>query len=111
MKSLTEAVEKSLKKIGETISKPILALLCIIFGTLVILIPALLRIIVGIFLIIESVLLLTEHVELQRQQQSKQEPPPPPAPPPHRPNKLSLSYFGYRLQKEGGEVKTVGDDK
>jgi len=65
---LTEVVEKGLKKIGITMSKPILAVLCIIFGILVIVIPALLGIIVGIFLIIEGVLLLTEYLELQRQQ-------------------------------------------
>ena len=65
---MTEVVEKGLKKIGITMSKPILAVLCIIFGILVIVIPALLGIIVGIFLIIEGVLLLTEYLELQRQQ-------------------------------------------
>jgi uncharacterized membrane protein HdeD (DUF308 family) len=66
---LTEVVEKGLKKIGITISKPLLAILCIIFGVLVIVVPALLGIIVGIFLIIEGVLLLTEHLKLQKQQQ------------------------------------------
>ncbi|MCS7114781.1 MAG: DUF5362 family protein [Nitrososphaerota archaeon] len=70
---MTEVVEKSLKKIGVTTSKPVLAILCIIFGILVIIIPALLGIIVGLFLIIEGVLLLTEHMEIKRQQQTKQE--------------------------------------
>ncbi|MEM3752298.1 MAG: hypothetical protein QXM65_05025 [Candidatus Bathyarchaeia archaeon] len=73
---VTEVVEKGLKKIGITVSKPVLAVLCIIFGILVILIPALIGIIVGIFLIIEGVLLITEYLELQKQQQ--QQPPPPP---------------------------------
>lgn len=72
---MTEVVEKSLKKFGVTVSKPVLAVLCIIFGILVIVIPALLGVIVGLFLIIEGVLLLTEHMELQRQQQPKKEPP------------------------------------
>ena len=71
---MTEAVEKGLKKIGITISKPILSIICIIFGIIVIVKPDLLGIIVGIFLIIEGVLLLTEYLELQRQS------PPPPAP-------------------------------
>ncbi|MGC8896259.1 MAG: hypothetical protein ACP5LB_05810 [Candidatus Bathyarchaeia archaeon] len=65
---MTEVVEKGLKKIGITVSKPVLAILCIIFGILVIVIPALIGIIIGIFLIIEGVLLLTEYLELRRQQ-------------------------------------------
>jgi len=71
---LTEIVEKGLKKIGITISKPVLAILCIIFGIIVIVIPNLVGIIIGIFLVIEGILLLTEYLELQRQQ--------PPSPPP-----------------------------
>ncbi|MGB9777805.1 MAG: DUF3096 domain-containing protein [Candidatus Bathyarchaeales archaeon] len=65
---MTEVVEKGLRKIGITVSKPVLAILCIIFGILVIVIPALIGIIIGIFLIIEGVLLLTEYLELRRQQ-------------------------------------------
>jgi len=72
---LTEVVEKGLRKIGITISKPVLALLCIIFGIIVIAWKESLNYVVGIFLIIEGVLLLTEYMELQRQQQ------PPPRPP------------------------------
>jgi len=72
---MTEVVEKGLKKIGITISKPLLAILCIIFGVIVIVIPDLVGIVIGIFLIVEGILLLTEYLELQRQQQL----PPPPA--------------------------------
>ncbi len=64
---MTEVVEKELKKIGITVSKPILAVLCIIFGVIVIVVPGLVGIIVGIFLVIEGVLLLTDYLELQRQ--------------------------------------------
>ena len=71
---MTEIVEKGLKKIGITISKPVLAILCIIFGIIVIVKPDLVGIIIGIFLVIEGILLLTEYLELQRQQ--------PPSPPP-----------------------------
>jgi len=71
---LTEVVEKGLKKIGITMSKPLLAVLCIVFGILVIVVPASLGIIVGIFLIIEGVLLLTDYLEIQRQQQQPQPP-------------------------------------
>lgn len=68
---MTEIVEKGLKKVGITLSKPVLAILCIIFGILVILIPDLVGIILGIFLIIEGVLLLTEHLELKKQQSTQ----------------------------------------
>lgn len=65
---MTNVVEKGLKRIGITISKPVLAILCIIFGIIVIVFPNLVGIVIGIFLIIEGVLLLTEYLELQRQQ-------------------------------------------
>jgi len=69
---LTEVVEKGLKKIGITVSKPVLAIICIIFGILVIAIPALIAYILGIFLIIEGVLLLTDYLELKKQQPQQQ---------------------------------------
>jgi len=72
--SLTEVVEKGLRKIGITVSKPILASLCIIFGIIVIAWKESLNLIVGIFLIIEGLLLLTDYLELKKQQ-----PPPPPS--------------------------------
>lgn len=69
---MAETVEKGLKKIGITVSKPVLAIACIIFGIIVIIVPALLGIVVGIFLIIQGILLITEYMELQRQQQPQQ---------------------------------------
>jgi uncharacterized membrane protein HdeD (DUF308 family) len=71
MEHLTDVVEQGLRKIGLTVSKPILAVLCIIFGIIVIVVPALLSLIVGVFFIIEGVLLLTEYMELQRQQRPR----------------------------------------
>jgi len=68
VKDLTEAIEKGLRKIGITVSKPVLAVICIIFGVLIIVLPPLLAYLLGIFLIIEGILLLTEHLELQKQQ-------------------------------------------
>ena len=65
---MTETIEKGLRKIGITVSKPVLAVICIIFGVIVIAWKESLNYIVGIFLIIEGVLLLTEHLELQKQQ-------------------------------------------
>jgi uncharacterized membrane protein HdeD (DUF308 family) len=68
---LTEVVEKGLRRIGITISKPVLAILCVIFGIIVIAWKESLNLIVGIFLIIEGVLLLTDYLEMRKQ------PPPP----------------------------------
>ena len=62
---MSEVVEKGLKKIGVTISKPLLGILTIIFGVLIIAFRELLPIIVGVFLIIQGILLLTEYYELQ----------------------------------------------
>jgi len=62
---MTEVVEKSLQKIGVTVSKPILGILTIVFGLLIIIFPELLQWIVGIFLIIQGILLLTEYYELK----------------------------------------------
>jgi uncharacterized membrane protein HdeD (DUF308 family) len=58
-------VEKGLKRIGITVSKPILAIICIVFGLLVIAFEDLLQWIVGLFLIIQGILLLTEYLELR----------------------------------------------
>ncbi len=66
---MTEVIDKGLKRIGITISKPVLAILCIVFGIVIIVVPALLGLIVGIFLIIQGILLLTDFLELQKQQQ------------------------------------------
>jgi len=62
---MTEVVEKGLKKFGVTVSKPVLGIIALIFGLLVILVPEALRFIVGIYFIIQGVLLLTEYYELQ----------------------------------------------
>lgn len=64
---MAEAVEKGLRKIGITVSKPILATICIIFGFLVIAFKDLLQWIVGLFLIIQGILILTDYLELRKQ--------------------------------------------
>ena len=63
---MTEVVEKGLRKMGITISKPVLAIICIVFGILVIVFPKLLEWIVGLFLIIQGILLLTDYLELRK---------------------------------------------
>ena len=59
-------VEEGLRKIGITVFKPILAIICIIFGILVIVYKDLLQWIVGLFLIIQGILLLTDYLEMRR---------------------------------------------
>ncbi|MCS7131543.1 MAG: hypothetical protein NZ934_02310, partial [Hadesarchaea archaeon] len=61
-------LERGLRGIGVTVSKPTLAAICIIFGLLVIVFPDLLRWIVGLFLIIQGALILTDYLELKRHQ-------------------------------------------
>ena len=62
----TERMEKGLKKIGVTVSKPILALIAIIFGLLVIVLPDLLQWIVGLYFFIQGILLFTDYLESRR---------------------------------------------
>jgi uncharacterized membrane protein HdeD (DUF308 family) len=68
---MSDVVEKQLRKIGVTLSKPVLAAICIIAGIIVILFPDVLQLVVGLFLIVQGVLLLTEYMELNRQQTAK----------------------------------------
>ena len=63
---MTETVDKGLKKIGVTVSKPVLALLAIIFGLLVIVFPSLLQWIVGLYFIIQGILLFTDYLESRK---------------------------------------------
>ncbi len=88
---MTDTVEKGLRRIGITVSKPVLAVICIIFGIVLIIFPPLVAYIIGIFLIIQGILLLTDYMETSRQQPTYRRtytPPPsepletPPAPPP-----------------------------
>ncbi len=63
---MSDYVDKGLKRIGITISKPMLAIICIIFGILVIVFPNLLVWIVGLFLMIQGILLLTDSLETSK---------------------------------------------
>jgi len=60
---VSEAVDKGLKRIGITVSKPILATICIVFGILLMVFPDLLQLTVGLFLLIPGILMLTEYLE------------------------------------------------
>jgi len=62
---MTDTMDKGLKKMGVTISKPILAIIAILFGILVIVFPSLLVWIVGLYFIIQGILLLLDYMELR----------------------------------------------
>ena len=68
---MADVVEKGLKKIGVTLSKPVLAIITLVFGLIVIFVPGSLNLIVGIYLIVQGILLLTEYYELQSRPTSK----------------------------------------
>lgn len=63
---MTEEVEKGLRRIGVTVSKPVLAAIAIIFGLLVIIFPDLLQWIVGLYFIIQGILLFMDYFEMRR---------------------------------------------
>ncbi len=63
---MTEVMDKGLKKLGVTVSKPILALITILFGILVIIFPDFLPILVGIYFLVQGILLLIDYYEMRR---------------------------------------------
>jgi len=63
---MADYVDRGLRKIGITISKPMLAIVCIVFGIMVVLFPSLLVWIVGLFLMVQGILLLTDLLEQER---------------------------------------------
>jgi uncharacterized membrane protein HdeD (DUF308 family) len=67
---LTDVVEKSLRKIGITISRPVLGIVAIIFGILFFIFPQLVSYLIGLFLIIEGILLLTDYFEIRHNSSS-----------------------------------------
>ena len=60
---MADYLEEGLRKIGITISKPLLATVCIIFGIIVIAFPNLLVWTVGLFMMIQGTLLFTDYFE------------------------------------------------
>jgi uncharacterized membrane protein HdeD (DUF308 family) len=60
-----DVLESGLKRIGVTVSKPILAVIAIIFGILVIVFPELLVWIVGLYFIIQGLLFFADYFELR----------------------------------------------
>ena len=73
---MTEVVEKSLKRLGITVSRPALGIVAIIFGVLIIVYPPLIAYLIGLFLIIEGILLLTDYLEIKHQNETTARTPP-----------------------------------
>ncbi len=63
---MTDVMDKGLKRIGVTVSKPVLALITIIFGILVIVFPDVLPRLVGVYFLVQGILLLIDYFELRR---------------------------------------------
>ena len=58
---MTEGIEKVLKKIGVEVSKPVHALITILFGVLVWTLPQFLSFLVGAYFIIEGIMLFIDY--------------------------------------------------
>jgi uncharacterized membrane protein HdeD (DUF308 family) len=58
---MTEGIEKALKRIGVEVSQPLHALITILFGIFVWLLPQFLSFLVGSYLIIQGILLLINY--------------------------------------------------
>lgn len=63
---MSETIERGLKKFGVTVSKPVLALIALIFGILVIAFPDLLQWIVGLYFIIQGLLFFVDYFEMRK---------------------------------------------
>jgi len=63
---VAEIVDRGLKRLGVSVSKPMLAGACIVCGVLVLLFPSFLVWAVGLFLVAQGALFLTNHFEMER---------------------------------------------
>jgi uncharacterized membrane protein HdeD (DUF308 family) len=63
---MTDVVNKGLNRIGLTVSKPLLALITLLFGILVIALPEFLAFLVGLYFIIQGALLFFDYYEIRR---------------------------------------------
>jgi uncharacterized membrane protein HdeD (DUF308 family) len=63
---MTDVVNKGLNKLGLTVSKPLLALITLLFGILVIALPQFLSYLVGLYFIIQGALLFFDYYEIRR---------------------------------------------
>ncbi len=86
---MTETVDKSLQKMGVTLSKPALAVIFMVFGVLIIIYRDLVAYLIAVFLLIQGILILVEYYETTHKtyilqtlpKPERNVPPPPPTPP------------------------------
>jgi hypothetical protein len=86
---LAKEIDQGLRKAGINVSTPVLAVICLIFGVLLLIFPDLVGYLIGIFLLIEGILLLVNYMENRPENaeaQRRTEPPPPPPPPTEMPS-------------------------
>ncbi|MDR1992768.1 MAG: hypothetical protein LBQ98_04615 [Nitrososphaerota archaeon] len=58
---MSDIVDKGLRKVGINVSTPVLAAICIIFGVLLFIFPELVGYIIGLFLLIQGIILLINY--------------------------------------------------
>ncbi len=78
---MTDVVDKGLKKAGISVSRPVLAVICIIFGIILFIVPQLVGYIIGLFLLIQGILLLVDYMESGRREPQRRTYPPAPRSP------------------------------
>lgn len=66
---MADEIKKGLHKAGINVSTPVLAVICLIFGALLLIFPQLVGYIIGIFLIIQGILLLVNYMESRQSSQ------------------------------------------
>jgi len=58
---VAKIVDEALKKMGFHVSKLVLAVICIVFGVVLLIWPEFVGIIIGVFLLVQGILILVEH--------------------------------------------------
>jgi hypothetical protein len=81
---LAKEIDQGVWKTSINVSTPVLAVICLVFGVLLLVFPQLVGYIIGIFLLIQGILLLVNYMENRQNTKAakRAEPPPPPPPPP-----------------------------
>jgi hypothetical protein len=88
---LAKEIEQGLRKAGINVSTPVLAVICLVFGVLLLIFPELVGYIIGIFLLIQGILLLVNYMENRQNNPPRRVEPPPPPPPTQAPSAASAT--------------------
>ena len=84
---MAKEIDRGLRKAGINVSTPVLAVICLVFGVLLLVFPYLVGYIIGVFLLIQGILLLVSYMgnRPSNPPPKRVEPPPPPPPPAEEP--------------------------